>query len=145
MRRRKKKEERRENNRTMPTWAVARCLMRRAAVGGVSFSSERNADTTLEPCCRNLVRAAGRLYRQCVARSRSIVSLLPPRAWRCHARLVVVGTWCVSGDTCGVRAQGWPNKPSGVDKGEHGGWRGRRESQGTGVAGGPAGGIDRLN
>ena len=31
------KEERRENNRTMPTWAVARCLIRFAAVGGVSF------------------------------------------------------------------------------------------------------------
>ena len=63
-----------------------------------------------------------------------------------HAvRVGAAGTWCVSGDTCRGCARAWVAKPSGVYMGGRGGWCRRRGRQGTGVAGGPAGGLDRLN
>ena len=124
------KEERRETRRTMPTWASARWL--NAMCGGERrFAlSERKADTTLKPLLSYSRPSSETIsYRPCVARGQSIVSSPPPGLGDASPGLV---SWApgVSGDTCGVRARGWPNPVVWCGQGRA--WRMVREAGKTG-------------
>ena len=146
----KKRERRRKKNQEKEARTTAR-KGRRSAWQHVrvdedrlfSFIKRKSTPPAKPGCCRLVRRSNALLRRPCLAQRRSQRVVASPVF--SAIRVVVAGTWWVSGGTCRECARVWVAKPSGVCMGGRGRWCRRRGRQGTGVAGGPAGGLDRLN
>ena len=136
----KKEKTRKSENRTTNVGVVV-CLATCESDRSIVFTMSTPLAT---PDCFRLVRHISAL---CVVRDRRYVALsvsLPPPPCSLRSGCRLEHLMCVKRHVRGVCARGWPNpvQCAWVDVADV---CRRRGTQGTGVAGEPAGGLDRPN